>query len=236
MLLFLPFLRPSSLPSFLTFLPPHEPTRQVWTPHFQTRKPRPTEARRLASRGRGPTPGRRPRRGFLSSFLAAGLALARLHILWDFENQDGNYQALLSACSPPPSLSGLAWKRPALAKWVLPPNKLVLLRRGVCGPRCVGTTVRTPSGPGPRPGGTVPPWPSRWPGAGLRVENHPPSTPRETSDPKRKTETTILRHCRHLSPDKDAHKQLNWNHTTALLPRSFPGASPLARGRRQTGR
>lgn len=40
----------------------------------------------------------------------------------------------------------------------------------------------------------------------------------ETSDSKRKIETRIPRHCSHLSPDEDAYKQLNWNHTTALLP------------------
>lgn len=40
----------------------------------------------------------------------------------------------------------------------------------------------------------------------------------------------ILRHCSHLSPDKDAYKQLNRNQTTPPAP-LLPGASPAHSGK-----
>lgn len=50
------------------------------------------EAQRGQAPRRAPVPGRRPRTHVLSRFLPAGIALAGRHVLWDFENQDGNYQ------------------------------------------------------------------------------------------------------------------------------------------------
>lgn len=136
---------------------------------------------------------------------------------------------------------------------VCPENNVVLLCGRGGGPDSARTARRSRGGPRPRSAGTdLLPWPTQTgPVAGSAVQSHLPRRPRrwddlptsgaawqrhETSDPKWKIETTVLRHCSHLSLDKDAYKQLNWKQTTFPLRRLLPGASLLAGGRELTGR